>query len=300
MGVRSATSAAHVKVLKKFDNYLKGFGISWEFNKAGATRGSLNGFLNAIFWHHGVFLTPGPNPEQSPEVSVFRKSLELSFPDTPVKRRYPFTANQIRWIVATALEWAAHGRPQFYRIAVLAILAYKTGARISELLHLTRGDVILTLEDYFRLEFKSRKNKKRRVPSFVFVGRDPASAGCCPYAVLFGYLRDMLLLYPSQRGISKGALDTLCIFPGELGGASHITYRAVYDQLREILTALGLDWRTWGWHSPRSSAITHLQDAGFQDSVIAVHTGHRDPKSLQSYSQGTVESRLRVSEALPL
>ena len=42
------------------------------------------------------------------------------------------------------------------------------GSRISELIALRRADILL-LPDYFRLNFTSRKNKKRREPNMVFV-----------------------------------------------------------------------------------------------------------------------------------
>ena len=100
--------------------------------------------------------------------------------------------------------------------------------------------------------------------------------------------------------------DKRVIFPGgyinPATGAptGPISYTQVYNQLVAILQALKLDPKRFGWHSPRSSAIVDMLEAGLTDEQVARHTGHRDTTSLHTYAQGTIPSRLKASTSLSL
>ena len=96
------------------------------------------------------------------------------------------------------------------------------------------------------------------------------------------------------------------IFPGGLSHVAtglptgHITYHAVYDQLKLLCDHVGLDVSLFGWHSTRTSGVSDLFSAGLAPHDIAAHSGHRSLKSLEVYNQGTLKSRLKASSSLSL
>jgi integrase len=327
--VRSTTSNDYVSSLKRFrDSYLIPASMSWHswcslstISKTHVminyiiqlrcedtpTRGSIDTFVRAISWHHHTKLTNDPDPSTSPAIRDLRDAIERSFPDTPIHRRFPFSKNQLRSIACTAYHWAVNGRPDFYRLFVLIILSYKAASRISELLLLTRRDILLTPE-LFRLNLITRKNKKRRDPSLIYIANDPDSA-FCPHKILSDYLAHIgILTCPPgfQSVAAQQAFLSSFVFPGGFVDATTqlptgpISYTRVYDQLVELLLHLGINPEHFGWHSPRSSAITDMKEAGLSDEAIAAHTGHRDVASLRIYAQGTIPSRLKASQSLSL
>jgi integrase len=267
-----------------------------------ATRGAISTFVRAISWHHHTSFIDHADPSLSEAIVDYRRAIEHTFLDNPIKRRLPFTKAQIRLIARAAYEWAMT-RPQFYRIFVLIILSYKAATRISELLRLTRGDLILA-PTWLRFNFPTRKTKKRRLPELLYMADDPLSA-FCPLKIMSNYLSHQGLL-TCPANMSKESFHASLVFPGGFVDyhtgvpTGPISYHQVYNQLVELLAFLKLDPHKFGWHSPRSTAITHMQSAGMSDKDIATHTGHHDITSLGSYAQGTIPSRLKASQHLRL
>ncbi len=267
-----------------------------------STRGAISTFIRAISWHHhSSFALHHADPSNCEAITDYRHAIERTFPDTTINRRVPFTKSQIRSIAYTAYEWALT-RPQFYRIFILIVLSYKAATRISELLRLTRGDVIFAAT-WLRFTFPKRKAKKRREAELLYIANDPTSA-YDPHLIMGNYLNHLHIL-TRPAGTSKEVFNTSLLFPGGHVDVHNtptgpISYRQVYNQLVELLFHLGLDHHKFGWHSPRSSAITDMQSAGMSDKDIAIHTGHHDLSSLGSYAQGTIPSRLRASQTLSL
>jgi integrase len=239
------------------------------------------------------------DPTKDHTIKALRDAIETSFPDIPIHRRQPFSKTQLRALASTALNWAREGRPQFYRMYVLIILSYKAATRIDELLKLIRRDVLIE-KDHFSFNFPSRKNKKRRLASMVFIAKDPDSI-LCPHATLIEYLRRMEIL-TRPTNMSEASFEMQYIFPGAYEYVStglptnHITYSTVNDQLAELIVSIGLDSHNYGWHSTRSSAITHMRQAKLSPDTVAAHTGHHDIKSLQTYDQKSTQDRLIPSK----
>ena len=320
--VHSDTSTRRIRALHKFHFHQLSNNLPWHnLNHDGrvvtilnyithlrsssdATRGSIATFCQASSWAHRASLSPGPAPADNELVVNYRKAIERSFDDTPIKKRFPFTRNQTRGIALTALSWARGGRPQYYRIYVLIVLSYKAATRISELLALTRGNVIVA-EKHLRFNFLTRKNKKRREACLSFVQSEQGSP-LCPVNIVRLYLQDMGLLHPPTNDTELPAFNSRYVFPGGRADVltghpiSSISYKSVYEQLKTLLLSMDMDPSKFGWHSPRSSAITDMQTAGMSDEAISRHTGHRDIKSLESYKQGTLSSRLAASGHLSL
>jgi integrase len=290
-------SAQHTAIL----NY-----IAHLQSSAGSTRGSITSFTAAVGWLHRTTLSDQPNPAQSKAVSDLAAAAERSFPDVPIKRRIPFSKSQIKSIALAAYNLSTVGkRPQFYRIFILIILSYKCASRIAELLALTRKHIEFH-PGYFIINFPSRKNKKRREASLSFIAGDKDSI-LCPLQILIDYLTHLRIFHPLTPSPEHTAIwESSFIFPGGLTCISsglptnHISYHQVYDQLVEVLTSLNLDVTLFGWHSPRSTGTTVLLDSGMTRESVAIHTGHRDLRSLDSYDQGTILGRLKASSTLSL
>ena len=316
--VLEKTSSNYQKALSKFDlHVLQPKRIKWQQlhyadkvtlilnymtslrSSSDPTRGAINTFVRAISWHHNTTLNQQMDPTKDHTIAALRDAIETSFPDIPIHRRQPLSKTQLRALTTTALKWAREGRPQFYRMYVLIILSYKAATRISELLKLTRRDVSIE-KDHFSFNFPTRKNKKRRLASMVFIAKDPDSV-LCPQATLVEYLHRLEIM-SCPTNMSEATFEMQYIFPGAYVHTStglptnHITYSTVNEQLAELLVSIGLDSHNYGWHSTRSSAITHMRQANLSPDSVAAHTGHHDINSLQTYDQKSIETRLIPSQ----
>ena len=269
----------------------------------GATRGSISDGIRSISFFHRSLLIDEPDPTSSPSLRDFLAAVENSFPDTDVRRRFPLTRAEIARLTLLSHDWATTGRPHFFRMFILIPLAYRAASRISEILKLRRKDIIFN-NSHFVLNFQDRKNKKRRTPSICYIDNDPES--CFDLRAAFtAYLTQLRILSPASSSPNDISLwEESFVFPG---GLSHtitglptgpITYHAVYDQLKLLCTHVGLDVSIFGWHSTRTSGVSDLFSAGLAPHEIAAHSGHRSLKSLDSYDQGTLKSRLKASAFL--
>ena len=272
-------------------------------NLPNASRGSITDGIRSISFFHRSLLNNEPDPTSSPSLRDFLAAVENSFPDTDVRRRFPFTRAEIARLTLLSHDWSVSGRPHFHRMFILIPLSYKAASRIGEILQLQRKDVVFS-DTHFVLNFPSRKNKKRRTPSLCFIDNDPDS--CFDLRAAFtGYLSHLNILRPASGSPQDFVLwEEAYIFPGGFIDTTTgrptgpITYHAVYDQLKLLCNHLGLDASLFGWHSTRTSGVSDLFSAGFAPSDIAAHSGHRSLKSLDSYNQGTLKSRLKTSASL--
>ena len=266
----------------------------------GCTRGAISIFIRAMSWEHVTSLSPSPNPILAPRVKHYLEAIEKSFPDTPRKRRVPFTSIMNNAINALTLAWASRGAHHYWRVHVLNCLDQVAGSRIGELISLKRKNLLI-LPTHFRIDFEKRKNKKRREANLVYISRAPENDLNCPHQALIQYLSRVNLLLPrSDSPTDIEHWENHFIFPGDEHRSTlgHITYKCVYDQLKRVCSTLGYDTHNYGWHSNRASVITTLQSRGMTDETISIYTGHRSTKSLQSYGQGTIEQRLGASQLL--
>ena len=78
--------------------------------------------VEAIFWRHKTSLSPAADPTQSSGVKDYLRSVEKSFPDTPRKRRLPFTTDQRDGMIRLIDEDVQRGLPHALRLRTLTIM----------------------------------------------------------------------------------------------------------------------------------------------------------------------------------
>lgn len=137
-------------------------------------------------------------------------------------------------------------------------LCYFTGARISEVLALTVGDI-----DGNRVTYRSSTTKTNEHRQALM------NAAC---------LELMERYQLSESGVVMPASGAL--FPGR-HGRGHMTRFAADDILRETCNRMGLDGAST--HSFRRSFITHMFNAGHTPAGIAKYTGHKNLSVLLGY-----------------
>ncbi len=154
--------------------------------------------------------------------------------------------------------------------ALLAAL-YNTGARVSEVIHITVADLVLDGSPNIRLHGKGRKD--RAVPIW------PATA---------------LQLRRWLQRIDHASGKPL--FPASSGGP--LTRSAVTDRLRRAVKGAtgkcaSLSRRSISPHTFRHTTAMHLLQAGVDITVIALWLGHESPTTTHIY----VEADLKMKEA---
>jgi integrase len=111
-----------------------------------ASRGAISALVKAISWRHRTSLSQAADPTQSSGVKDYLRSVEKSFPDTPRKRRLPFTIDHRDGAIRLIDEDVRRGIPHALRLRTLMIMDSAIGSRISELIALRRADILLLPE----------------------------------------------------------------------------------------------------------------------------------------------------------
>lgn len=154
---------------------------------------------------------------------------------------------------------------------------YNTGARVSEMLRLTAGDLILEGTPAVHIHGKGRK--QRTVPLW----RSTAS----------------LLRSWKRRLNTSGAHD--CLFPNRTGAGmtrSNVAQRLALAVARAARDHPRLNKRTVSPHSFRHSTALHLLQSGVDITVIALWLGHENPSTTHMYVEADLSMKERALQRL--
>ena len=137
-------------------------------------------------------------------------------------------------------------------------LCYFTGARISEVLALTVGDIEGSRVAYRLATTKTKDHRQALMNAACF---------------------ELMERYQlAESGVMMPASGA--VFPGR-HGRGHMTRYAADDILRDTCKRLGLDGAST--HSFRRSFVTHMFKAGHTPAGIAKYTGHKNLSVLVGY-----------------
>lgn len=167
-------------------------------------------------------------------------------------------------------EWS--GR----RDRALFTLMYNTGARVSEAIGLSRGDVTAGPTAVVRIHGKGRKD--RRVPLWAATNR---------------------LIVAWQADLRGDATSPL--FPNRFG--HRLSRSGVEDRLtRAVSTAAArcpsLAGKAVSPHTLRHTTAMHLLRAGVDVTVIALWLGHESPETTHQYVEADMEMKRKVLDRL--
>jgi integrase/recombinase XerD len=163
------------------------------------------------------------------------------------------------------------------RDRALLTVMYNTGARVSEAIGLTRGDVDSGPSAAVRIHGKGRKD--RAVPLWKATAK-----------LVAAWLTD-------AGGDTDGPL-----FPNRFG--RRLSRSGVEDRLaravaRATATCPSLAGKPVSPHTLRHTTAMHLLEAGVDVTVIALWLGHESPETTHQYMEADVEMKRRVLEQLP-
>jgi site-specific recombinase XerD len=154
---------------------------------------------------------------------------------------------------------------------------YNTGARVSEVLHLTARDTILEGTPAVHIHGKGRK--QRSVPLW----RSTAS----------------LLRSWMRRLNSSGAHD--CLFPSRRGASmtrSNVAQRLSLAVARAARDHPRLKTHSVSPHSIRHATALHLLQSGVDITVIALWLGHENPSTTHMYIEADLSMKERALQRL--
>ena len=170
------------------------------------------------------------------------------------------------------------------RDRALFTMLYNTGARVSEILNLRVGDVVLDVSPVAHLHGKGRK--RRSTPLW----KTTAS-----------------VIRPWVRQLPK-ANDTDWLFPSSSGGRlsrSSVTQRLALSVVHATQQHHQLAGRAVSPHTIRHTTAMHLLQAGVDITVIALWLGHESPTTTHIYLEADLAmkeealSRLQPISAIP-
>ena len=150
---------------------------------------------------------------------------------------------------------------------------YNTGARVSEIVGVRRGDLTLERSAFVRLHGKGRK--ERSVPLW------PKTAA---------NLREWLAPLPDRPDQS--------VFPNRSGNA--MSRSGVAARLRLAVQASpSVGTRSISPHTVRHTTAMHLLQAGVDITVIALWLGHESPTTTHLYVEADLEMKERALAMVP-
>lgn len=159
---------------------------------------------------------------------------------------------------------------------VLFTVLYNTGARVSEVVALLVGDVVLGRSPFVRLHGKGRK--ERVVPLWK------ETAAVLKQWLLRARLAPDSPLFPNRRG-------------------SRMSRSGVEERLRSVLQAAqkecpSLKGRRISPHSFRHTTAMHLLQSGVDIAVIALWLGHEKPTTTHLYVEADLAMKQRALDRL--
>ena len=182
----------------------------------------------------------------------------------------------------------------------MALLAVAEFLRFDELAYLKLKDVALR-DTHFELFIEGSKTDQYREGSIVPIVK--SCTDLCPWGNFEKYLSQAKLTLPTS---AQGGDDYLfgniqtksgsqSIRPG-----SKLSYTSCRDVLLKKIADVGLDPKSFSWHSFRSGGASAAANGGIPDRMFKRHGRWRSENAKDGYVADSLESRLAVSKSLGL
>ena len=186
------------------------------------------------------------------------------------------------------------------RFIAMALLAFAGFLRFDELANLKLKDLALH-DTHFDLFIESSKTDQYREGAIVPIVK--SGTDLCPWGNLEKYLSQAKLTLPTS---SQGGDDYLfgniqtksgsqSIRPG-----SKLSYTRCREVLLKKIADVGLDPKSFSWHSFRSGGASAAANGGISDRMFKRHGRWRSENAKDGYVADSLESRLAVSMSLGL
>ena len=186
------------------------------------------------------------------------------------------------------------------RFMAMALLAFAGFLRFDELANLKLKDLALH-DTHFELFIESSKTDQYREGAIVPIVK--SGTDLCPWGNLEKYLSQAKLTLPTS---SQGGDDYLfgniqtksgsqSIRPG-----SKLSYTRCREVLLKKIADVGLDPKSFSWHSFRSGGASAAANGGISDRMFKRHGRWRSENAKDGYVADSLESRLAVSMSLGL
>ena len=182
----------------------------------------------------------------------------------------------------------------------MALLAYAGFLRFDELSNLRLKDVI-SHTTYFELFIENSKTDQYREGAVVPIVK--ASTDLCPWANLVKYLSQAKLALPSSHnGGDDFLFGNIQTKSGTqfVRAGSKISYSRCREVLLKKLVDVGLDPKSYSWHSFRSGGASSAANSGISDRLFKRHGRWCSENAKDGYVADSLESRLAVSISLGL
>ena len=153
------------------------------------------------------------------------------------------------------------------------------------------ADEVHCMENYAVIYQRGRKNDQFRHGSWIYISR--WDGDLCPVTLLQKLLK---------QGCYKGHVKLFGRVKKKRKGRECIrgemSYSRARELMREAMLQIGEDPAQYGLHSLRSGGATIAAAAGISDRLIQRQGGWRSEASMKCYVKESLQSLLKVSEAL--
>lgn len=205
-----------------------------------------------------------PSPTESAEVEVTLRGIRRHL-GTAAKQKAPAIATNIAVMLSRAPNNA-----QGKRDHALIALGFAGAFRRSELVALDVADLTFTDEGVDVMVRRSKTDQEGE----GFVKSIPAGNAIKPVLLLREWIE--------SAGIESGHVFR-CVRRGGAVGAESLTPQSVALIVKRYAEVSGLDPAAFAGHSLRAGFVTSAAEAGADINRIMDQSGHRDPRTVQTY-----------------
>ena len=247
---------------------------------------TIYGVFYAINWVHKLSGFENPNPYDN---FLVRSIVEASSraPRKPVKKAEPITPEILGLILQ---HYGESSNLLDIRFVCMCLLAYAGFFRISELLSISRSNIV-TEGLYHKIFIEVSKTDKYREGSWVYIAK--TGNFTCPYTYLIKYLEAARIPSFSQNFIFR-SLRYDKDFKGNVLSSKPLTASRAGEILKGKLKAIGLDPSKFSSHSFRSGGATSAANLNVPDRLFKVHGRWKSDSAKDGYVHDKVDSRLYV------
>ena len=248
--------------------------------------------LYSIRWAHDVAGLQSPTSHTLPQKVLESARRRLSH---QTSKKLPMT-REILFKFFQSLD----GSLVDTRFMAMALLAFAGFLRFDELSSLKLRDVV-SHTTYFELFIECSKTDQYREGAVVPIVK--TGTDLCPWANLLKYLSQAKLSLPTSAnggdGFLFGSIQTKS-GSQSIRSASKLSYTRCREVLLKKLGDVGLDPKSYSWHSFRSGGASSTANFGISDRMFKRHGRWRSENAKDGYVEDSLESRLAVSISLGL
>jgi len=210
----------------------------------------------------------------------------------PRHKKEPLTPEIIHKLVATFASDTSSLLD--LRDVTMCVLSYCGFLRFSELVNLRAHDI--SFQDmYFKLFIEKSKTDIYRDGSWLVIAKTNSLS--CPYNLLKRYIDMARIQDNSEEFLFRPGvlLKKKSIYALRKNPSKAISYGRARELILDKLASLGLNKKSFGWHSCRAGGASAAANAGIRDRLFKRHGRWKSETAKDGYIKDDINALLSVS-----